>query len=179
MAAYKLEVVRRGYIIVDDVDDWEHAEEYIENCNPVDEVEWSSFLETTPCGTELEEVYIPDTLTVRELAERLGDSVKEIISWLFILNDGLTVTEESVINFESAEKLGNRYDVLFKRIEKVTYYEDYRLKVIEQDGNYTIYDKKYGDRAIRKNKTKEWVDDYIQRTVDKRKGKRKQNHVSN
>ena len=54
MAAYKLEVVRHGYIIVDDVEDITQAEEYIENCNPVDDVEWSSFLETTACGRELD-----------------------------------------------------------------------------------------------------------------------------
>lgn len=117
MTAYKLEVIRRGYIIVDDVEDLEHAEEYIENCNPVDEVHWSDFLQTTSCGTELEVVYICDTLTVRELAEKLGDSVEEIVRWLFILNDGLVVREKSVIGFESAEKVGSRYDVLFKQIE--------------------------------------------------------------
>ena len=32
MAAYKVEVIRRGTIVVDDVDSLEDAEEYIENC---------------------------------------------------------------------------------------------------------------------------------------------------
>lgn len=55
----------------------------------------------------------------------------------------------------------------------MVYYKDYRLTIIETDGKYTLYDAKYGGRAVHQNKTKEWVDDYIQRTVDKRKGKRK------
>lgn len=43
MAAYKVEVIRRGIITVNDIDNLEQAEEYIENCNPVDEVKWSDF----------------------------------------------------------------------------------------------------------------------------------------
>ena len=54
MTAYKVEVIRRGTIVVDDVDSLEDAEEYIENCNPVDEVRWSDFMEVA-CGKEVEE----------------------------------------------------------------------------------------------------------------------------
>lgn len=43
MAAYKVEVIRRGIITVNDIDNLEQAEEYIGNCNPVDEVKWSDF----------------------------------------------------------------------------------------------------------------------------------------
>ena len=32
----------------------EEAEEYIENCNPVNDVVWSNFLEVTPFGEEVE-----------------------------------------------------------------------------------------------------------------------------
>lgn len=53
MVAYKVEVIRRGTIIVNDIDSLEQAEEYIENCNPVDEVKWSDFLEVV-CGEEVE-----------------------------------------------------------------------------------------------------------------------------
>ena len=45
MAAFKVEVIRRGIIIVDGVNCLEDAEAYIENCNPVDEVKWSDFVE--------------------------------------------------------------------------------------------------------------------------------------
>ena len=52
-AAYKVEVIRRGTIIVGDVNCQEDAEEYIENCNPIDEVKWSDFVEVV-CGEEVE-----------------------------------------------------------------------------------------------------------------------------
>lgn len=53
MGIYKLKVVQRGTIIVDGVDSLEEAEEYIESCNPVDDVNWSGFLETMEGGIEL------------------------------------------------------------------------------------------------------------------------------
>ena len=112
MAAYKLEVVRHGYIIVDDVEDITQAEEYIENCNPVDDVEWSSFLETTACGRELEEIYIPDVVSIKDLAEKLGTKPAEIVSQLFV--EGHIVTLDSTIPFETVKKIESKYDVLFK-----------------------------------------------------------------
>lgn len=49
------------------------------------------------------------------------------------------------------------------------YYEDYRIKVIENElGTYDFYDSKFGGRATYKNKTKEWADDKIQRILSKR-----------
>ena len=54
MAAFKVEVFRRGIIIVDGVDCLEDAEAYIENCNPIDEVKWSDFVEAGH-GEEVEE----------------------------------------------------------------------------------------------------------------------------
>lgn len=49
------------------------------------------------------------------------------------------------------------------------YYEDYRLKVIEnENGGYDIYDSKYGGRCIRKNMSKKWTDDKIQCVLSKR-----------
>lgn len=45
MAAFKVEVIRRGIIVVDGVDCLEDAEAYIENCNPIDEVKWSDSVE--------------------------------------------------------------------------------------------------------------------------------------
>lgn len=48
------------------------------------------------------------------------------------------------------------------------YYEDYRLKVVETDGKYTIYDSKYGWRASHKNKSKEWTDSFINQVISKR-----------
>lgn len=53
MGIYRLKVVQHGTIIVDGVDSLEEAQEYIENCNPVDDVSWSDFLETIDDGIEL------------------------------------------------------------------------------------------------------------------------------
>lgn len=53
--------------------------------------------------------------------------------------------------------------------KSMIYYEDYRLRVVEIDGKYTIYDAKYGGRAIHKDVTKEWTDIFIQRVLSKRK----------
>ena len=62
------------------------------------------------------------------------------------------------------------------------YYKDYRLLIIETDGKYTLYDAKYGGRALHRNKTKEWTDDYIERVSRLRKRKRyvkyKQSHAT-
>lgn len=60
----------------------------------------------------------------------------------------------------------------------MTYYEDYRLRIVETDGRYTIYDEKYGGRAVHQNKSKEWVDDFIQRVLSKRNKKENLNRLT-
>lgn len=59
MAIYKVKVIRRGTIIVDDVESLEDAEEYFESCNPINEVKWSDFLETMGGGMEQQKISIP------------------------------------------------------------------------------------------------------------------------
>jgi len=50
------------------------------------------------------------------------------------------------------------------------YYEDYRLKIIENEhGNYDVYDEKFGGRLTRRNVSKKWVDDFIQSVLSKRR----------
>lgn len=53
MAKYKFDIIRRGTIIVDGMDSLEDAQEYIENCSPIDDITWSDFLETFS-GEEIE-----------------------------------------------------------------------------------------------------------------------------
>lgn len=55
----------------------------------------------------------------------------------------------------------------------MTYYKDYRLWIVEKDGKYTIYDDKYNDRTVHKNKSKEWTDKFIQWVLDKRSTRKK------
>lgn len=44
MARFIVDVIRKGQIIIDDMDDIEDITEYVEGSNPIDEVEWSDFL---------------------------------------------------------------------------------------------------------------------------------------
>ncbi len=115
MATYEIEVIRRGKIVVDDVEDLEQAEEYVENCNPIDEVKWSDFLETTPCSRELKKVCIPNLLTIKELAEKIDTKPAQIVSKLFL--KGELVQLNSVINYDTALKIADDFDVMFQRME--------------------------------------------------------------
>ena len=83
MGIYRIKVVQRGTIIVDGVDSLEVAEEYLENCNPADDVKWSGFLEAMQGGIELQKISIPDAMTVREFSDRILVRPAEIIKWLF------------------------------------------------------------------------------------------------
>lgn len=84
MGIFRLKVVQRGTIIVDGVDSLEDAEEYIESCNPVNDVKWSGFLEARQGGIELQKISIPDVMTIREFADRILVRPAEIIKWLFL-----------------------------------------------------------------------------------------------
>lgn len=44
----------------------------------------------------------------------------------------------------------------------------YRLKIVETDEKYTIYDNKYGGRVRYKNKSQERTDDFIQYVLGNR-----------
>ena len=107
MAVYRLEVMRRGIIVVDDVDSLEDAEEYIENCNLVDEVNWSDFLETIDDGIELKKIDIPDFMTIREFADRILVRPAEIIKWLFLR--GKIRQLNSIIEFDDMKEFADRY----------------------------------------------------------------------
>ena len=65
MRVFRLKVVQRGTIVVEGVDSLEDAEEYIESCNPVDDVSWSGFLEAMQGGIELQKISIPKFMTIR------------------------------------------------------------------------------------------------------------------
>ncbi len=84
MAIYRLKVIQSGTIIVDGVESLEDAKEYIESCNPVDEVNWSDFLEAMKGGIELHKICIPDVMVIRDFAEKIEIRPAEIIKWLFM-----------------------------------------------------------------------------------------------
>ena len=113
MAIYKFKVVQRGTIIVDGVDSLEEAQEYIESCNPVDDVSWSGFLETMDCGMELHKIRVPDFMAIREFAEKIEIRPAEIIKWLFLR--GKVVNFKSQIEFEDMREFADKYGFICEK----------------------------------------------------------------
>lgn len=114
MAIYRLKVIQRGTIIVDGVDSLEEAEEYIESCNPVDDVKWSGFLEAMKGGMELHKIYIPSSITIREFADKIEVRPAEIIRWLFIQGKGAN-NFDSVMYFKDMKEFADQYGFICER----------------------------------------------------------------
>lgn len=113
MAVYRLQVMRKGTIIVDGVDSLEEAQEYIESCNPVDDVSWSDFLETINDGIELQKISIPDFMVIREFADKIGVRPAEIIKWLFLR--GKVANYKSVIGFDDMKEFSDQYGFICEK----------------------------------------------------------------
>jgi Translation initiation factor IF-2, N-terminal region. len=107
MGIYKLDVIRRGIAVVDDVGSLEDAEAYIENCNPVEEVSWSDFLEAQGGGMELQKISIPDSMAIKDFAEKIEVRPAEIIKWLFLR--GKIKQLDSEIGFEDMKEFADKY----------------------------------------------------------------------
>ena len=86
----------------------------------------------------------------------------------------ITVTMP-ISEYERLNEVEKSFIEVIKRLSKansdLVYYEDTKLKIIEIDGKYTVYDNKYGGKARHKDMTKEWTDDFIQCVLSKRKNK--------
>ena len=113
MGIFRLKVVQRGTIIVDGVDSLEEAEEYLENCNPADDVKWSGFLEAMQGGIELQKISIPDAMTVREFSDRILVRPAEIIKWLFFR--GKVKQMDSEIGFDDMKEFADGYGFICER----------------------------------------------------------------
>lgn len=113
MATYRLKVAQRGTIIVDGVDSLEQAEEYIENCNPVDDVKWSGFLEAMQGGIELQRINIADVMTIKEFADRILVRPAEIIKWLFLRGKVLNFNSE--IGFDDMKEFADGYGFICEK----------------------------------------------------------------
>ena len=114
MATYRLKVAQRGTIIVDGVDSLEQAEEYIENCNPVDDVKWSGFLEAMQGGIELQRINIADVMTIKEFADRILVRPAEIIKWLF-LRGKVAGSWKSPIEFDDMKEFADGYGFICEK----------------------------------------------------------------
>ena len=113
MGIYRLEVMMCGIIVVDDVDGLEDAEEYIESCNPADEVKWSDFLEAMQGGTELHKISIPDSMVIKEFADKIEVLPAEIIKWLFLR--GKVESLRSEISFEDMKEFADGYGFICEK----------------------------------------------------------------
>lgn len=113
MGIYRIKVVQRGTIIVDGVDSLEEAEEYLENCNPVDDVKWSGFLEAMQGGIELQKISIPDYMTIKEFADRILVKPAEIIKWLFFR--GKIANFNSEIGFDNMKEFADGYGFICEK----------------------------------------------------------------
>lgn len=114
MGIYRLKVVQRGTIVVEGVDSLEDAEEYIESCNPVDDVKWSGFLEAMQGGIELQKISIPEYMTIREFADRILVRPAEIIKWLF-LRGKIANGFDSEISFEDMKEFADQYGFICEK----------------------------------------------------------------
>lgn len=113
MGIFRLKVKQRGTIVVDGVDSLEEAKEYIESCNPVDDVKWSGFLEAMQGGIELQKISIPDVMTVREFADRILVKSAEIIKWLFLR--GKVKQLDSEIEFDDMKEFADGYGFICEK----------------------------------------------------------------
>ena len=116
MATYRVNVIRKGTIIVDGVDSLEDAEEYIENCNPVDEISWSDFLECYGYGTEIKKIYIPEYMSIRKFAEIMDIRPAEMVRWL-ILHGNVAKGYDTEICFEEMRAFAKLYGFVCEKVE--------------------------------------------------------------
>ena len=113
MGIFRLKVVQRGTIVVDGVDSLEEAKEYIESCNPVDDVKWSGFLETMQGGIELQKISIPEFMTIMDFADRILVRPAEIIKWLFL--HGKIADFKSPICFDDMKEFADQYGFICEK----------------------------------------------------------------
>lgn len=114
MGVYRLQVMRKGTIIVDGVDSLEDAKEYIESCNSIDNVSWSDFLVAMDGGIELKKISIPDSMAIREFADKIGVRQAEIIKWLF-LRGKVARNWKSPIEFDDMKEFADGYGFICER----------------------------------------------------------------
>ena len=114
MGIFRLKVVQRGTIIVEGVDSLEDAEEYIESCNPMDDVSWSGFPETMQGGIELQKICVSDAMTIREFADRILVRPAEIIKWLF-LRGKIVNGFDSEISFDDMKEFADGYGFICEK----------------------------------------------------------------
>ncbi|MGE5629412.1 MAG: translation initiation factor IF-2 [Solirubrobacterales bacterium] len=86
----------------------------------------------------LDELEIEDTITVKELAERLGKSSTEVIKQLIFLGVMAAINQE--IDFNTAEKLCEKFDI--KAVKKVVNLDAEAVESEEEEDTSENYEKR-------------------------------------
>ena len=72
---------------------------------------------TAPAEEEIKTIVLPDTLTIKELADKMKLQPSAIVKKLFLAGKIVTINQE--IDFEMAEEIAMEYEILCEREEKV------------------------------------------------------------
>jgi hypothetical protein len=68
---------------------------------------WSDFLEAMDGGIELQKISVPDSMVIREFADKIGVRQAEIIRWLFLR--GKVASCKSPIGFNDMKEFAEKY----------------------------------------------------------------------
>ncbi len=77
----------------------------------------SRSLKAAPAEEEIKTIILPDTLTIKELADKMKLQPSAIVKKLFLAGKVVTINQE--IDFEMAEEIAMEYEILCEREEKV------------------------------------------------------------
>ena len=80
-------------------------------------------------GEDIGTIRIRDEISIKELAEKLGINISDIIKKFFM--EGKILTANAILNFEEAESIALEYEVLVEKeeVEEVSYGDKYDLEL--------------------------------------------------
>ncbi|HAL59841.1 MAG TPA: translation initiation factor IF-2, partial [Sarcina sp.] len=84
----------------------------------------------TPAEEQIKTIFVPEKISIRELAERMHLQAAEIIKKLFL--QGKAMTPNSEVSYDEAEEIALGYDILCEKEQKVDVIEEL-LREEEED----------------------------------------------
>ncbi|MBQ9518924.1 MAG: translation initiation factor IF-2 [Firmicutes bacterium] len=84
----------------------------------------------TKAEDEIKEIQIGDSITVKELAEKIGKTGSEIV--MALMKKGVMASMNQEIDFETAEKVCEDFDVIVEKAEEIDLLEE-EFKEVEDD----------------------------------------------
>ena len=79
-------------------------------------------VESSPADDEIKEIQISDSITVKELAEKIGKTGSEIV--MALMKKGVMASMNQEIDFETAEKVCEDFDVIVEKAEEIDLLEE-------------------------------------------------------